>query len=102
VLVLVALAGAGRGRLAAENRAHRHWRSVHRLAYAGWALIVAHGLLAGTDAASGWLLAVTGGSVLVVLGCAAIRLVARSDERRRRLTTTRSRARSLASVRSSS
>jgi sulfoxide reductase heme-binding subunit YedZ len=34
------------------------WRLVHWLAYAAWPVAVVHGLGAGTDAASGWMIAV--------------------------------------------
>jgi methionine sulfoxide reductase heme-binding subunit len=44
----------------------RIWKGVHRLAYASWPLAVAHGLGSGTDAGSGWLLALTGACVAAV------------------------------------
>lgn len=57
-VVIAALSGAVRGRLAGFPRASRRWRAVHLAAYAGWGLSVGHGLLAGTDAGTWWALAV--------------------------------------------
>jgi methionine sulfoxide reductase heme-binding subunit len=46
---------------------HRAWRSIHWLAYASWPVAVVHGLGTGTDARSGWLLALTFTCVAAVL-----------------------------------
>ena len=56
-IVMTAVSGASRGRLAASAAVARRWRVVHRLAYLGWALSLAHGLLAGTDTRQPWALA---------------------------------------------
>lgn len=63
-IVLVAMSGAARGRLATSARAARAWRSVHVTAYAGWVLSMAHGILAGTDTRTPW-------GALVYLACGA-------------------------------
>lgn len=38
---------------------HRAWRAIHWLTYASWPVAVLHGLGTGTDAWSGWFLALT-------------------------------------------
>ena len=53
-LVVAALSGALRGRLAASPGAARGWRTVHGAAYAGWVLSVAHGLFSGSDTHTWW------------------------------------------------
>jgi methionine sulfoxide reductase heme-binding subunit len=45
----------------------RVWRGVHWAAYAAWPVALAHGLGSGTDAGTGWMLAVTGACVAAVL-----------------------------------
>jgi len=45
---------------------HGAWRAVHWLAYASWPVAILHGLGSGTDAASGWMIA------LDVLGIGAV------------------------------
>lgn len=52
----------------------RGWRAVHWLAYACWPVAVAHGLGSGSDTRSGWLLALTFGSVAAVILAAGVRL----------------------------
>jgi sulfoxide reductase heme-binding subunit YedZ len=70
-----------------ERFGQRTWRAVHWLAYAGWPLAVAHGLGAGSDAFSWWLLPIQVGCVAAVLVALAWRSwVART--RRDRLTET--------------
>ncbi|MEG9224623.1 hypothetical protein [Aeromicrobium sp. Sec7.5] len=68
-IVLVAVTGAARGRLAASARAARRWRSAHVAAYAGWALSMGHGLLAGTDTGTIW-------STVIYVACAVAVIVA--------------------------
>jgi methionine sulfoxide reductase heme-binding subunit len=46
----------------------RIWRGVHWAAYAAWSISLAHGLGSGTDAGTGWMLAITGACVAAVLG----------------------------------
>jgi len=52
--ISVAVSGALRGRLASSERAVHRWRAVHLLAYAGWGMSMAHGVLAGTDTGQPW------------------------------------------------
>jgi sulfoxide reductase heme-binding subunit YedZ len=52
----------------------RVWRAVHWLAYAAWPIALVHGLMSGTDAGSGWLLALTAACVAAVLGALGWRL----------------------------
>lgn len=66
-LVVAALSGYLRGRLAVSPAAARRWRAVHATAYAGWVLSVAHGLFAGTDTHTWWGTAVYAASGLTVL-----------------------------------
>lgn len=51
----------------------RGWRAVHWLAYASWPLAVVHGLGTGTDAKSGWLVALTAACTLAVAAAVAAR-----------------------------
>jgi sulfoxide reductase heme-binding subunit YedZ len=49
---------------------HATWRAVHWLAYAAWPVALVHGIGAGTDGSSGWMIAVDvlcGGAVLAAL-----------------------------------
>jgi hypothetical protein len=59
LLLALTLTSVLRGRLG-----FRSWRAIHWLAYACWPVAVAHGLGSGSDARSGWMLALT-------LGCVA-------------------------------
>ena len=53
-LLLIAVLGFARGRMASSPRAARVWRGVHALAYAGWGGAMLHGLKSGTDSSAGW------------------------------------------------
>lgn len=53
-LVLAAVSGLARGRLARLRGSQRFWRPVHASAYAGWALALGHGFLGGTDSGQAW------------------------------------------------
>ena len=53
VTVFTALLGAARGRLAASAAVARRWRLLHVSAYAGWAMAMGHGFLAGPTAITG-------------------------------------------------
>ena len=44
------------------------WKGIHWAAYAAWPIALAHGLGAGTDAATGWMITITGACVAAVLG----------------------------------
>lgn len=59
------------------------WRAVHWTAYAAWPLALAHGLGAGTDAFSTWLLAVQAGCILAVALAIGWRLWAGGSNRER-------------------
>ena len=54
----------------------RRWRAVHWLAYAMWPVALAHGVGAGTDAATPWMLAVEALCVALVGAAVAWRLSA--------------------------
>ena len=55
---------------------HRAWRATHWLAYACWPVALVHGLGTGSDAKTSWMLALTAGSVLVVLAAVGWRAAA--------------------------
>lgn len=82
-LVVAALSGSLRGRLAISPAAARAWRSVHVAAYAGWVLSVAHGLFSGTDTHTWWGTAVYAASGLTVLIAFLVRILG-EDLRRTR------------------
>jgi methionine sulfoxide reductase heme-binding subunit len=69
VLLLVAVTSALRHRMSA-----RAWRAAHLSAYAVWPLAVLHTLGDGSDARSGWMLALTSACVLGVLAAGWWRL----------------------------
>jgi methionine sulfoxide reductase heme-binding subunit len=69
LLMAVALTSAFRRRLG-----YRTWRSVHWLAYAAWPVALIHGLGMGTDRHAHWMLALTGGCVLLVVLAVLVRL----------------------------
>jgi len=52
--------------LVRERIGQRAWRTIHWAAYAAWPLALVHGLGAGTDAFSTWLLAIQGACLLAV------------------------------------
>lgn len=53
----------------------RAWRAVHWLAYACWPVALVHGIGTGTDAGSGWMLAIDAACGLAVLAAVAGRLL---------------------------
>jgi DMSO/TMAO reductase YedYZ heme-binding membrane subunit len=61
LMIAVALTSAVRRRLGYQT-----WRAVHWLAYAAWPVALIHGLGMGTDRHTHWMLAVTGGCVVLV------------------------------------
>jgi sulfoxide reductase heme-binding subunit YedZ len=73
-VVLVALTGAARGRLAGSPRAARRWRSVHAFAYLGWTLAIGHGVFAGTDTGRGPMPLVYAACITTVAAAVAVRL----------------------------
>jgi sulfoxide reductase heme-binding subunit YedZ len=53
---------------------HRAWRAVHWLAYAAWPVALVHSFGTGTDAGSGWMLAIAGTCTAAVLAAIWTRL----------------------------
>lgn len=82
-LVFTALIGAARGRLARSAAATKRWRVLHIAGSVGWLLSVGHGLLAGTDRSTPWMLAID----LVCLASVAIAVGVRLKSRTARSTT---------------
>ncbi|WP_405056298.1 hypothetical protein OG474_26600 [Kribbella sp. NBC_01505] len=67
-VVLATVAGAARGRLARFAAFSRYWRTIHIAASVGWALSIGHALLSGTDRSTPWMLAITLGCLVAVVG----------------------------------
>lgn len=74
LLVLVAVLGAARGRIAGSARGAALWRWLHGLAYPAWAIAVVHGFESGTDSGVGWVRVLYVGCVAAVLGSVVARL----------------------------
>jgi len=55
---------------------YRTWRATHWVAYACWPIALVHGLGAGSDARTSWMLLLTAGCVLIVLVAVWIRALA--------------------------
>jgi sulfoxide reductase heme-binding subunit YedZ len=89
LFVLVAVSGAARGRLAASAKGARNWRRVHLMAYAGWALSMGHGILAGTDTGASWTTAIYLACVAAVVFAVAARLSSLRTQRAHPLTVAR-------------
>ena len=71
LLVALALTSLVRRRLG-----YRAWRGLHWLAYACWPVALTHGVGAGSDTRSAWMLGLTAGCVLAVLVAVVGRLAA--------------------------
>jgi len=71
LLVAVALTSVLRRRLG-----YRAWRATHWAAYACWPVAVLHGLGTGSDTKMAWMLAVTGGCVIVMIVAVVARATA--------------------------
>lgn len=69
--LLVALALTNRYRKALS---HRFWRRAHYLNFAVWLLALVHGIAAGTDRGTVWVLALYIGTASVIAGLTASRL----------------------------
>ena len=95
--VFAAVLGAARGRLATSEAFSRRWRLLHGVAYVGWGLSVTHGLLAGTDRGSGWMLGLDLACLAAVAFAVTIRLQADADHRQRPLALARTRGQNLRS-----
>lgn len=53
---------------------YRHWRAVHWAAYACWPVALIHGYGTGTDAATHWMLVLSGACVATTLVAVALRI----------------------------
>jgi len=73
-LLVVAVTGAARGRIAGSAVGTRGWRAVHLSAYVVWTLAMAHGLLAGSDTGTWWSWVLYAGCALSVVGAVWIRV----------------------------
>ncbi len=89
LFVFVAVAGASRRLVARSVRGARAWRVLHGASYLAWATSVLHGLLAGTDAGTVWMTAITLACLAAVAVCVAIRLRSQALSRRRPLAVAR-------------
>ncbi|TWD82232.1 sulfoxide reductase heme-binding subunit YedZ [Kribbella amoyensis] len=78
-VVLAAVVGAARGRLARSEAFTKHWRTIHVAAAVGWLLSIGHSLLAGTDRGTPWMLAITLGCLAAVATSASVRLKRHAD-----------------------
>ena len=88
-LVLAALVGAARGRLVKSQAFTKRWRSIHIAASVGWLLAVGHGLLAGTDRSTPWMLAITISCLAAVGASVAVRARSRAVQARTPLSLAR-------------
>ena len=71
--------GAGtRTSLLLRHVGPRAWRAVHWASYACWALALVHGITAGTEASTAWMLAVDLVCVSALAACLSARVVARA------------------------
>lgn len=62
---------------------YRSWRVIHRFASVGWVLVIAHGLLAGTDTGARWAVLTYAACAAMVVGLLVPRvLIGRSGGRR--------------------
>jgi sulfoxide reductase heme-binding subunit YedZ len=73
-LVLAAVVGAARGRLAGSAAFTKYWRKLHVAGSVGWLLSIGHALLAGTDRSTPWMLAITLTCLTAVAAAGAYRL----------------------------
>ena len=77
-LVLAAVVGAARGRLARSEAFTKRWRTIHIAASGGWLLSIGHSLLAGTDRGTPWMLAITLSCVAAVAISVGVRMRSRA------------------------
>ena len=68
--------------LVRQRIGHRLWRVVHWAGYLCWPVAIAHGLGAGTDRGTSWVLILTASCVAAVLGSVIYRAVRAIPERR--------------------
>ncbi|HEY5286515.1 MAG TPA: ferric reductase-like transmembrane domain-containing protein [Solirubrobacteraceae bacterium] len=55
---------------------HSIWRTIHWLTYASWPIALLHGLGTGSDVKSTWMLAISLGCLVVVIGAVLVRVAA--------------------------
>jgi methionine sulfoxide reductase heme-binding subunit len=70
--------------LTSELRKHigvRAWRAIHWAAYAAWPLALVHGIGAGTDSRTAWMIAIDGLCIGLVAGATAWRVLAGGGHR---------------------
>jgi hypothetical protein len=84
LLLLVAVLGYARGRLAATARGAAVWRTLHGIGYLAWGLGMLHGLKSGTDTGVAWVSALYLGCAALVATAVAFRLFAANGTRDRR------------------
>jgi predicted ferric reductase len=58
---------------------YRAWRIIHWAAYASWPVALVHGLGTGSDTKAGWMLAIVGGSVIVMIVAVAAAVAGRTE-----------------------
>lgn len=87
--VAAAISGALRGRVAGSDAVGRRWRYVHLSAYAGWALAMGHGVLAGTDTQSWWAISIYVTCALAVITATTVRIGAETRHRNNPLVAAR-------------
>jgi predicted ferric reductase len=74
-LIVVAAAGAARGRFAATRVGAASWRGIHVLAYPAWLTAVLHSVLSGTDRAVSWVVLLDVVCVAAVVTAGVVRIV---------------------------
>ncbi len=72
--------------LVRQSIGHRTWRAVHWLAYACWPIALLHGLGTGSDVTSNWMLAISGGCLVAVIGAVIARAFAERERHGRGAT----------------
>jgi sulfoxide reductase heme-binding subunit YedZ len=92
LLLLVAVTGMARGRMASSPRGARAWRSIHLSAYVLWGIAALHGFFAGSDSSLGWVRALYILLVAGVFGSVAVRLSSHLGWRRTPLAVARARS----------
>ncbi|MDT4903973.1 MAG: methionine sulfoxide reductase heme-binding subunit [Pseudonocardiales bacterium] len=70
----VAVLGLARGRMAGSPLGARVWRSLHGLAYVGWASAMLHGFNSGTDRSVGWVRLLYLACLVAVLSSVVVRV----------------------------
>jgi predicted ferric reductase len=74
-LIVVACAGAARGRFAATRIGAASWRTIHFLGYPAWLTAVLHSVLSGTDRAVSWVVLLDVACVGAVMIAGVVRIV---------------------------